>query len=203
MEIRFAMRKSRCGVKNISRQYVRLLWLCMALFVVCLPNISMAAEEEEKDTYAGVDLNVIAMDVDGETYMPTNLRAKLGLVMFPDLIPVLSFETHFGFSLTDDTATLDGNDATLWVGNYVGFYARASHEVEDIVNLYGLLGLSSAQLKGDTGPLDHDTASGLSLGVGASFGLPFNLDGNVEIMQLVNGDSFNIFMLSFGVSYKL
>jgi len=190
-------------VKSICRHWSNLLLVLAVIIVVNTPNIALAAEEEEKDTYAGVDLNVMALNALGKTYTPLNLRAKLGLVMFPDLIPVLSFESHFGFNLTDSVNNVDGQDVTLWVHNYVGAYARASFELQDAINLYGLLGAAVIQLKGDTGPLKKDTESGISLGFGANFGLPFGMDGNVEIMQLVNGSSYDIYMLSIGVSYKL
>ena len=190
-------------MKSISRQCINVLVAFVVIFVLSIPISVLAEEEEEKDSYVGLDLNVMSLSVGGETYTPLNLRAKMGLVMFPDLIPVLAFEAHFGFSLTEATNTVDGNDIALNVGNYVGFYTRASYEVEDVVNLYGLLGLATAQLQGNTKTIGSDTQSGFSLGLGAGFSLPYDIDGNVEIMQLVSGKNFDIYMLSFGVSYKI
>lgn len=183
-----------------SRKILSMLGLYVLLFSA---NYAVAQEEEvEKYTYAGADLNFSSMDALGVTYNPINMRAKLGVILLPDIIPVLALETHFGFDLADDTNTVNGQNVSLSINYYISLYARASHEVADFVSVYGLLGFAVAQLNGDTGFLRDDTQSSLSYGVGAIFNAPLGIGVNVEVMQLINADAFDIFMASLGASYK-
>ena len=156
-----------------------------------------------RDPQAVYDLNLAAISVEGESLNTVNMRLKVGLDMFPDPVPMLSLESHFGFDFTEDSATINGTDATLHLNNYIGLYVKASHEIEDLVKFYGLLGFAAAQLQGDTFVLEDDTATGLSLAIGAGFNLPFDLEGTVEIMQLVNSDAYDVMMFSFGVNYRM
>lgn len=178
-------------------------FLIAAIMVLDSPTSLAQEEDEEKVTYIGADFSFASMDAGGQTYSPVTLRGRLGLVVLPDLVPALSFEGHIGVDITDDSNTVNGNIVTLRLNNYAGMYARASQQVVDIVTVYGLLGFSAVQLKGDTQFLKGDTETGLSFGAGATFALPFDIDGYVEAMQLVNGDAFDIYTFSIGVSYKL
>lgn len=182
-----------------------ILWKAVVLMLgFSVSSAVLAAKEpEEKDVYLGADLNLAAISVEGESLNTVNMRLKVGLDMFPDLVPMLSLESHFGFDFTEDSATINGTDATLHLNNYIGLYVKASHEIEDIVKFYGLLGFAAAQLQGDTFVLEDDTATGLSFAIGAGFNLPFDLEGTVEIMQLVNSDAYDVMMFSFGVNYRM
>ncbi|WP_455219084.1 outer membrane beta-barrel protein [Kaarinaea lacus] len=184
---------------NLNRRFRNLLVVFVA--VVALLSHSAYARDDSY-TYAGADVNYSNLRALGVTYNPINLRAKLGVVLLPDIIPVLAFETQFGFDLTDDTNTINGRDVSLSINYFVGFYARASYDFGDIASIYGLLGLAAAQLDGDTIFLEDDTETGLSFGLGATFAMPFDIDANIEVMQLVNGDAFEIYMASIGASYK-
>lgn len=174
------------------------------LLTACFSSMALAANEpEEKDVYLGTDLSLAVINVENESLNTVNMRLKLGLDMFPDLIPMLSLESHFGFDFTEDTATINGSDATLHINNFIGLYAKASHEIEDIITFYGLLGFAASQMQGDTFVLEDDTATGLSFGIGAGFGLPLDLEGTIEIMQLVNSDAYDVLLFSFGVNYRM
>lgn len=190
-------------MKRINRQIVYLIFVLLVSVLMGTSVVWGAQEPEEKDTYAGLDVNFVALNALDQTFTLSTMRAKLGLVMFPDLVPTLSMESQFGFNLTDDTKTINGRDVTLWVSNYIGLYARAAYELGDIVTFYGLLGFATTQLDGNTAGLGQDTQSGVSLGGGAQFGLPFNFDGNIELMELVYGNEYDILMFSLGVSYKM
>ena len=170
--------------------------------VIALQPKSVLAFEDGTYTYAGLDVNYINMEAMGVTYNPVNLRGKLGVLMLPDIIPALAFESQFGVDLTEATNTVNGTPVTLKLNYYVGFYARASYDVADFVSIYGLLGMAAAQLEGDTVFLEDDTETGFSFGLGFTFSLPFNIDGGIEVMQLVNGNAFDIYMASLGASYK-
>jgi hypothetical protein len=180
------------------------LCFVVAAGIVLHSGRSAAQEEEgEKDIYAGADISFASLSAKGETFSPITLRGRLGLVVLPDLEPTLSVEAHFGFDVTDDTSKINGNDVTLRLNNYVAAYGRASQQVLEKMSVYGLLGFSAVQLQGNTEAIGDDTATGLSFGVGAMLGLPYDIDGYVEVMQLVNGDAFDIYTFSIGVSYKL
>lgn len=187
-------------MKKIVAKFLFFSVVCVASMVAAPV---FAAEKEDKDVYAGVDINAMAISVEGESLNTFNMRFKLGLDMFPDLIPMLSLESHFGFDLTEDSATINGTDATLHLNHYIGLYVKASHEIEDVVSFYGLLGFAATQMQGDTAVLKDETVTGLSFGLGAGFAMPWDLEGNVEVMQLVNGDAFDVMMLSFGVRYRM
>lgn len=190
----------RCMVDNLNRRF-RSLLVVVVMAVIALLSHSAYARDDGY-TYAGVDLNYTNLQALGATYNPINMRAKLGVVLLPDIIPVLAFETQFGFDLTDDTNTINGRDVSLSINYFVGFYARASYDVADFVSIYGLLGMAAAQLDGNTIFLEDDTETGFSFGLGASFTMPLDIDANIEVMQLVNGNAFEIYMASIGASYK-
>ena len=174
------------------------------LFGLVMSVPSMAAEpKKDKDVYLGADLSLAAISVGSASLNTSNIRLKVGLDMFEDIIPVLSLESHFGFDLTDDSAQINGTNASLHINNFIGVYLKASHEIEDVVRFYGLLGFAAAQMQGDTFVLKDETATGLSFGIGAGFSLPFDLEGTVEVGQLVNSDSYDVLMFSFGVNYRM
>jgi hypothetical protein len=193
-------------MKIATRGMIRVgLCLIFAAGIVLHSPRSAAKDKEEgpKDIYAGADISFASLSAKDETFSPVTLRGRLGLMILPDLEPALSLEAHFGFDVTDDTAKINGNDVTLRLNNYVAMYGRASQQVLDKMSVYGLLGFSAVQLQGNTEAIGGDTATGLSFGVGAMLGLPYDIDGYVEIMQLVNGDAFDVYTFSIGVSYKL
>ena len=185
---------------NLDRQF-RLLLVIPAVVILML-QVQSALAQDDDYTYAGVDLNYSSLDALGVTYNPITVRAKLGVVLLPDIVPLFAFETQFGVDIADDTNTINGQPVSLGINYYVGFYARASYEFADVASVYGLLGLSAAQLYGNVILLGGDTETGLSFGLGATFNLPFDIDGSIEVMQLVNGDYFDIYMASIGASYK-
>ena len=189
-------------MKNSIRRYfphVLLLAVCCIL-----PGVVFSAEEpEERDVYLGTDFNLTAINVGSESLSTVNMRVKVGLDMFTEIIPMLSLESHFGFDLTEDTATINGSEANLHLNHFIGLYVKASHEIENVVRFYGLLGFAAAQMQGDVSLLKDDTATGLSFGLGAGFFLPFDLEGTVEVMQLVNSDAYDVLMFSLGVNYRM
>ncbi|MEJ2179244.1 MAG: outer membrane beta-barrel protein [Gammaproteobacteria bacterium] len=187
-------------VGNLDRQFRLLLVIPAAVILMLQAQLALAQDDDY--TYAGVDLNYSNLDALGVTYNPITLRAKLGVVLLPDIVPLFAFETQFGVDIADDTNTINGQPVSLGINYYVGFYARASYEFADVASVYGLLGLSAAQLYGNVILLGDDTETGLSFGLGATFSLPFDIDGSIEVMQLVNGDYFDIYMASIGASYK-
>jgi len=189
-------------IKFNSKKNLAVICVLFPLLTLC--GAALAAEEEEdKDVYLGADFSFAAINVGSESLNTMNMRLKVGLDMFTDIIPKLTLESHFGFDITDDSAPINGIDAALHINNFIGLYVKASHEIEDVVNFYGLLGFAAAQMKGDTVVLKDDTVTALSFGVGAGFNLPFDLEGTVEIMQLVNGDAYDILLFSFGVNYRM
>ncbi|WP_455223150.1 outer membrane beta-barrel protein [Kaarinaea lacus] len=185
-----------------SRKLLTVLSFCIFNAFYISANYASAQEEDGGYTYAGADVNFMNLDALNATYNPINMRAKLGVILLPDLIPVLALETHFGFGLTNDTNTFNGQDIELGVDYYVGIYARASHEVADFVSVYGLLGAAVAQLDGDTLFVKDDTKSSLSYGLGAIFKAPLDIDVSIEVMQLIGSDVYDVYMASLGASYK-
>jgi len=189
-------------VKNFIGK-CRPLFLSVILCGINIFSAVYAAEEEEKDVYLGATFDTAAINVGGESLNTMNMRVRLGLDMFTEIIPMISLESHFGFDLTDDSANINGTDASLHLNSYIGLYMKASHEIEDVVKFYGLVGFAATQLKGDTFVLQDDTVTGLSFGVGAGFNLPFNFEGTVELMQLVNGDPYDVLLFSLGINYRM
>ena len=190
-------------MRNFTNKCLPLIMMVILYGAVSFKTVLAAEEPEEKDVYLGAAFDLAAINAEGESLNTMNMRVRAGLDMFTDIIPMLSLESHFGFDITDDTANINGSDAALHINNYIGLYVKASHEIEDVVKFYGLLGFAATQLKGDTFVLKDETATGLSFGVGAGFNLPFDLEGTVEVMQLVNGDAYDILLFSLGVNYRM
>ena len=166
-------------------------------------------EEGPPDAYFGLDLAYTSVDLEGQTLNPAIIRGRFGINIFPEWVPKLSLESHFAGSLTDDSATFNGQNATVKLDYLFGVYVRAAYEPMEAFSVYGLLGWASAQLGGHNvgeGRLVDvpDTNSSVSFGAGAASGpLFFGFKAYFEVMQALLGDDFDIFTVNLGLSHDL
>ena len=176
-------------------------------FMLVAGNATAADEVEARsDAFFGADVvyNVLNIERAGAEFNPLTVRLRLGIDVFPDIIPSIALESHFMFDLTEDEQDVGGQTAAIKIDHAASILARPYFELSDVVVLYGLVGFTVAQIQGDTQIMGKDdTESGFSIGVGAQFELPFEINGNVEASQLITGDKVDLFALSFGISIPL
>lgn len=190
------------NIKSLQqKQLVLTLLLVFSSFL--LSADVLADDTQTGDTYVGLDFNFNSLDVAKASFSPLTMQARIGLTILPDIYPRLTLESRLGFNLTDDTQTIQGNDVTVTLDSYVGFYVRGDFPVMDDAAVYLSLGVASAQLKGPFGshglPND-DTESGLSYALGGTYQLPWDLKVYIEASQLLNGEHFNITGVAVGVT---
>ena len=185
---------------SLSR-IVLVIFLSLAA-VMASPN-----SRADDTAYAGVDLNGMTLDISNASYSPKTVGARVGLTIFPDMVPAISLESHMGVGVGDDTQAINGSNVKVRLATYLGIYVRGDFNLMQKGSLYLLLGAASAQLSGPFGsnnalPND-DTDSGYSYGVGASYTLPWDLKLYLEYTQLVDGNSFRVSGIGLGVTHSI
>lgn len=172
-------------------------------FFVWIFDAHAADEQQAADTYVGLDLNFTSIDVANTRFSPLTMQARIGLTILPDIYPRLTLESRLGFDLSDDTQTIQGNEVTLTLDAYVGFYLRGDFSITDDAAAYLSLGVASAQMKGPFGSAglpNDDTETSLSYALGGSYRLPWAMSVYIEASQLLDGEHFKISGLALGVT---
>lgn len=157
----------------------------------------------DDSTYMGLDVTSATLDIGNVSYTPTTMRARIGLTLFPDMVPAISLESHVGFSVADDTQKISGSDVTVKLTTYLGLYARGDFHLGKSASVYLLLGAASAQLSGPFGTVsglpNDDTESSYSYGLGASYKLPWKMKLYLEYDNFIDGNSFSVSGIGLGV----
>lgn len=183
-----------------------LLFFQVVLLLLWAGPVRAADEVDARsDAFFGADVvyNVLNIEAANTDFSPITARLRLGIDIFPDIIPSIALETHFMFDLTEDEQDVGGQTAAIKIDHAVALLARPYFELSDSIILYGLVGFTAVQIEGGDAITAEDTESGFSIGVGGQFALPFDINGNVEAIQAITGDEVDLFSLSFGISIPL
>jgi hypothetical protein len=143
-----------------------------------------------QDFYVGASLSQVEFKPDGgPTFNPTAVAAVLGKEFGPNV----AGEVRLGTGLSSD-----GN---VEVDHYLGVYGKGILPMSREISLYGLLGVTSNKLnfRGGGGSASD---SGLSVGIGADFGLGRATAIGVEWTSLMRPSGYDLNALSVLAKFK-
>lgn len=192
----------------LTRVVVLLLLIGINLFCANPSQAEGSTDSNSADsTYVGLDVTSNQIKINGATFVPLSIRARLGLTVMPSETFPVSLESQFGFGATDATQSMAGTPVTLKVSNLLGIYLRGDLRLMQNGSLYVLLGAASAQLSGsfgnNTALPNNNTDTGYSYGAGISYKLPWKLQGYLEYMNFVDGDRFSLSGVGLGVTHRI
>ncbi len=175
--------------------------LALAGFMVSLMS-APAAWSQVQDTglYFGVDV----MEVEFQSTGFSNAKPiSVGLTTGYRLNEFLAVEARAGTGLSGDDARAGGTPVDVELDSFYGFYARGILPVSDILEIYGAVGYTYADMKvrfpgGSITGSDND----ISYGVGAALKLSFSTSLNLEWARMLDGDGFRLDALSLGVRFS-
>lgn len=155
--------------------------------------------------YGGIQYAIATYSEDGvsEEPKPTALIGLLGA----NITDRFAVEGRLGTGLQDDTVTVSGADVTTEIDSLIGVYGIGHINLSGGSSVYGLLGLSRAELTfsyPDNPALDStsDDKTGLSFGLGADIPVSNYVALNIEFVQyLMSG--FDLSAFSFGVKFGI
>jgi opacity protein-like surface antigen len=181
--------------------------ICAALTSSLLLATGTALAGTEGENYFGLQYAYGYYDEDGisETYNPTLLVGRFGRFLTPNL----SLEGRLGTGLEDDTYSLPafGNrDVTLELESLFGLYGAAHFDMTKWFSVYGVLGVSqvkgTASLPSFPGLESTEDNSGFSYGIGADIGIGSRLALNIEYIQYLDMDDFDLGVANVGASFS-
>ncbi len=145
--------------------------------------------------YVGIQYALTTYSEDG--YPDANPEA---LVMrFGGYIsPTTSVELRYGVGLGEDSLVIEDTDVTLKIDSLLGLYIVKHFALDDVANLYGLMGITKVKLVGEIPAADvvlTDSDRNLSYGLGMSFD-----NVNIEFVQYLAED-LNVSAMSLGVVF--
>jgi opacity protein-like surface antigen len=169
---------------------------------------SIAQADSNQGLYYGVQLLQLNYEEDDVPDLePTALVFRLGTM----LNETFGVEGRIGAGLSKDDTSFDhpnlGNvDFEVELEHFIGIYGVAQTRLGKSASIYGLLGLTSAQVEKSidtrniSGSVSEDE-SGISFGVGVNFGTSDKYRFSVEYMSYLDEDEFSIDSLSLGVVF--
>jgi len=183
--------RSICGIYNKA----------LAGFMVsALAATTAWSQVQDTGLYFGVDV----MEVEFESTGFSNAKPiAVGLSTGYRLNEYLAVEARAGTGLSSDDARAGATPVDIEVDSFYGFHARGILPVSDILELYGSLGYTYADMKVRF-PAGSLTGSdnGLSYGVGAALKISYSASVNLEWARMLDGDGFNLDALSLGVRFS-
>lgn len=194
----------------------------IALLMLWVGGNSAIANESKN--YAGFQFNVVDAENSSArvplSFEPTALVGRMGSFINRHL----ALEARVGFGFSDDKVTMSSLGATeeneiidqygLDVENLFGFYLLGNFPVSNIINLYGVIGITSLDVATTTDQTivhratlnelvaftktDSSTENGLSYGLGAGIGITEKSSLNLEYMSYIDKNDFKFNSINVG-----
>ena len=115
-----------------------------------------------------------------------------------------ALEGRFGSGIKSDTQFIQGTgDVDLYIDNFFGAYGIGHINLGKSSSVYGLAGFTylEASLRNNIGLSESDRDNGLSIGVGADYGIADNITLNIEYISYIVDSDFDLKVLGLGVSF--
>ena len=188
-------------------------------------NSSIASESKN---YSGFQYGIIDAESSSDevllSHEPTALVGRMGSF----INRYLALEARVGFGFSDDKVTKSSLDATeeneiidqhgLDVENLFGFYLLGNLPVANIINLYGVIGITSLNVSTTTDQTiiniatsdelvaytktGSRTENGLSYGLGASVGITEKSAVNLEYMSYIDKSDLTLNSINIGFLFN-
>ncbi len=121
---------------------------------------------------------------------------------------LIGYEGRLGLGLSEGSDTIDSvfgrGEIEVDLHTVIGFYLNARTSIGELATVYGLIGYTWVRydLKfDDTLLLDAEDETGLSGGFGIDLGKQGGVRLNLEYMQYLDKDDFDISVVSLGVLF--
>lgn len=174
----------------------------VAVAVLSMSNSVLAGNAGSR--YGGIQYAITTYSEDGvsEEPKPTALIGLFGM----NITDNFAVEGRLGVGLQGDTVTVSGADVTTEIDSLFGVYGIGHINLSRGSSVYGLLGLSRAELTFSypDNPVPGSKSgddTGVSFGVGADIPISNYIALNVEYVQYLSGLDLSAF--SFGVKFGI
>ena len=164
-------------------------------------NYAIADSTDDKDIYAGVQYGFGDFSVSGisQDFDPQVIVGRFGFRN-----DNFALEGRIGSGIKSDTQDIQGTgDVNLYIDNFYGAYGVGYFDINESFSIYGLAGFTylEASLRNQIGLSESDRENGLSIGVGADYGVVENVKLNIEYTSYVIDSDFELNVLGLGVSF--
>lgn len=194
------------------------------LFMCGLAGLSTVAFADK--TYIGIDLGIANVELPRATADIVMLRGRFGMVINPESVFKIGFESHMVFGLANEAAireTAPNTDIEIELESILGLYARAELFNLGIMGVYGLLGIAAVQTgpglpaeddsgniinDGDGDPVSNtDSSTGLSYGLGLTVFVGKSFSLQMELLQVQTAEDidldFSVSTVTAGINIEL
>ena len=195
--------------------------LALLLSVAIFP----AANAENSGTYVGFDFTNMVVNFPYSVTTPEwrhterMARARIGVILMPDLFPGLALESHLAMGASGETAPHDSpnaqvghRDVDLKLETIMALYIRGDFYNDHDTSMYGLLGIASAQtssryvtVPGTSDSIrEPETQSGVSFGLGFTYAYSEKVSFQLEYLSVVRKQSdlgFDVSGASVGFNF--
>ena len=169
--------------------------------LVLATNYAIADSTGESDIYAGVQYgfgDFSARDV-SKDFDPQVIVGRFGLRN-----DNFALEARFGSGINSDTQNIQGTgDVNLYIDKFYGAYGVGHINLGESASVYGLAGFTyvEASLRNQIGLSESDRDNGLSIGIGADYGVGENVSLNIEYTSYIIDSDFDLKVLGLGVTF--
>ena len=164
-------------------------------------NYAIAESTDNEDIYAGVQYgfgDFSASDI-SKDFDPQVIVGRFGLRNNN-----FALEARIGSGIQSDTQSIPGTgDVDLYIDSLIGAYGIGHINLGESSSIYGLAGVTylDASLRNQIGLSESDRDNGLSIGVGADYGLGENVSLNIEYTSYIIDSDFDLKVLGLGVTF--
>ena len=165
-------------------------------------NYAIAESTDDEDIYAGVQYgfgDFSTSDI-SKDFDPQVIVGRFGLRKNN-----FALEARIGSGIQSDSQTIPGvlGDVDLYIGSLLGLYGIGHINLGESSSVYGLVGVTyiEASLRNSLGLSESDRDNGLSIGVGADYGVGENVTLNIEYTSYIIDSDFDLKVLGLGVTF--
>jgi opacity protein-like surface antigen len=175
--------------------------LLLAGAAVITTNYAIADSTDNEDIYAGFQYGFGDFSVSGisQDFDPQVIVGRFGLRKNN-----FALEGRIGSGIQSDTQYIQGTgDVNLYIDKFYGAYGVGYINLNESASLYGLAGFTylEASLRNNVGLSESDRDNGLSIGVGADYGVGENITLNLEYTSYIIDSDFDLKVLGLGVTF--
>ena len=164
-------------------------------------NYAIADTTDGKDIYAGVQYGFGDFSVSNisQDFDPQVIVGRFGLRN-----DNFALEARIGSGIQSDTQNIQGTgDVNLYIDNFYGAYGLGYIDFNESFSVYGLAGFTylEASLRNQIGLSESDRDNGLSICIGADYGVGENVTLNIEYTSYIIDSDFELKVLGLGVTF--
>jgi opacity protein-like surface antigen len=164
-------------------------------------NYATADSTEAEDIYAGVQYGFGDFSVSG---ISTDFDPNVVVGRFGLRNDNFALEARLGSGIQSDNTYVSGaGDVNLYIDQFAGAYGIGYFNFNESFSVYGLLGVTylEASVRNEIGLSESEWENGLSVGVGADYGIGENITLNLEYTSYVIDSDYDLKVVGLGVVF--